>query len=82
MPAELHEIEAAELEGVKFKFLTNPKSNLADEEGRVKAIELEIMALGEPDSSGVVVRSQRVKPKLWSLIPLSLHYHRNRMWSS
>ncbi len=33
MPAELHEIEAAELEGVKFKFLTNPKCNLADSQG-------------------------------------------------
>ncbi|MCG9664558.1 formate dehydrogenase subunit alpha [Vibrio mediterranei] len=52
MPAELHEIEAAELEGVKFKFLTNPKCNLADSQGRVEHIELEIMELGEPDSSG------------------------------
>ncbi|GAL27477.1 anaerobic dehydrogenase [Vibrio variabilis] len=52
MPAELHEIEAAELEGVKFKFLTNPKANHADTTGRVQSIELEIMALGEPDSSG------------------------------
>ncbi len=81
MPAELHEIEAAELEGVKFKFLTNPKSNVADEEGRVKAIELEIMALGEPDSSGAAAQLLRVKLRLWSLIPLSLLYHKSRMWS-
>ncbi|CAH0526606.1 formate dehydrogenase subunit alpha [Vibrio hippocampi] len=52
MPAELHEIEAAELEGVKFKFLTNPVRNIADENGRVNQIELAIMELGEPDSSG------------------------------
>ncbi len=52
MPAELHEIVAAEDEGVKFKFLTNPMKNQADDNGRVNAIELEIMRLGEPDSSG------------------------------
>ncbi|MFA0085244.1 formate dehydrogenase subunit alpha [Vibrio sp. 10N.261.51.F12] len=52
MPAELHEIEAAELEGVRFRFLTNPVENMADSDGRVNQIELEIMELGEPDSSG------------------------------
>ncbi|HCH4620036.1 TPA: FAD-dependent oxidoreductase, partial [Vibrio parahaemolyticus] len=52
MPAEDYEIVEAEHEGVKFHFLTNPAENIADENGRVKAIRLERMALGEPDSSG------------------------------
>ncbi|MDF2152910.1 formate dehydrogenase subunit alpha [Vibrio sp. CAU 1672] len=52
MPAEDYEIVEAEHEGVKFHFLTNPAENLADDNGRVNAIRLERMALGEPDSSG------------------------------
>lgn len=52
MPAEDYEIVEAEHEGVKFHFLTNPAENIADENGRVKAIRLEQMALGEPDASG------------------------------
>ncbi|MEF1303234.1 FAD-dependent oxidoreductase, partial [Vibrio owensii] len=52
MPAEDYEIVEAEHEGVKFHFLTNPAENLADETGRVNAIRLERMALGEPDASG------------------------------
>ncbi|HCE4579855.1 TPA: FAD-dependent oxidoreductase, partial [Vibrio parahaemolyticus] len=52
MPAEDYEIVEAEHEGVTFHFLTNPAENIADENGRVKAIRLERMALGEPDSSG------------------------------
>ncbi|AYO23506.1 formate dehydrogenase subunit alpha [Vibrio owensii] len=52
MPAEDYEIVEAEHEGVKFHFLTNPAENLADENGRVNAIRLERMALGEPDVSG------------------------------
>ncbi|HHY0513536.1 TPA: FAD-dependent oxidoreductase, partial [Vibrio parahaemolyticus] len=52
MPAEDYEIVEAEHEGVKFHFLTNPAENIADENGRVKAVRLERMALGEPDASG------------------------------
>ncbi|MDW1538114.1 4Fe-4S binding protein, partial [Vibrio sp. Y159] len=52
MPAEDYEIVEAEHEGVKFHFLTNPAENIADENGRVKAIRLERMAFGAPDSSG------------------------------
>ncbi|EIO3215473.1 FAD-dependent oxidoreductase, partial [Vibrio parahaemolyticus] len=52
MPAEDYEIVEAEHEGVKFHFLTNPAENIADENGRVKEIRLERMALGEPDASG------------------------------
>ncbi|ELH3013591.1 FAD-dependent oxidoreductase, partial [Vibrio parahaemolyticus] len=43
MPAEDYEIVEAEHEGVKFHFLTNPAENIADENGRVKAIRLERM---------------------------------------
>jgi glutamate synthase (NADPH/NADH) small chain len=52
MPARLEERENAEEEGVIFKLLTNPSKFLGDELGRVKAVELYEMALGEPDASG------------------------------
>ncbi len=52
MPARLEERENAEEEGVIFKLLTNPNKFLGDERGRVKAVELCEMVLGEPDASG------------------------------
>jgi glutamate synthase (NADPH/NADH) small chain len=52
MPARLEERENAEEEGVIFKLLTNPSKFLGDERGRVKAVELCEMELGEPDASG------------------------------
>lgn len=52
MPARLEERENAEEEGVIFKLLTNPSKFLGDERGRVRAVELYEMALGEPDASG------------------------------
>ncbi|MDH4067680.1 MAG: NADPH-dependent glutamate synthase [Dehalococcoidia bacterium] len=52
MPARLEERENAEEEGVIFKLLTNPSKFLGDERGRVKAVELHEMELGEPDASG------------------------------
>ncbi|UJF17396.1 formate dehydrogenase subunit alpha [Vibrio sp. SS-MA-C1-2] len=52
MPAEDYEVDEAEHEGVKFHFLTNPVENIADENGNVKTVKLEIMALGAPDDSG------------------------------
>ena len=52
MPARREERENAEEEGVIFKLLTNPKRFLGDEQGRVKAVELYEMELGEPDESG------------------------------
>ncbi len=52
MPARLEERENAEEEGVVFKLLTNPSKFLGDERGRVRAVELYEMALGEPDASG------------------------------
>ena len=52
MPAEPYEIHEAEEEGIKFHFLTNPIENHSDEDGRVNRVTFEVMALGEPDSSG------------------------------
>lgn len=52
MPADLIEIEEAEEEGVIFRNLTNPIRYIADANGQVKQIELQIMELGEPDESG------------------------------
>jgi len=51
MPALPHEIEAAEEEGIKFRFLVAPKQ-IIGEGGKVKAIECLRMELGEPDASG------------------------------
>lgn len=51
MPAEEIEIEEAKEEGVTFKFLTNP-AEILGENGKVKAVKLQVMELGEPDASG------------------------------
>ncbi len=50
-PAEDIEIEEAMEEGVEFLFLTNP-AEIIGENGKVKAVKLQIMELGEPDASG------------------------------
>lgn len=52
MPARIEEIEHAREEGVEFMILTNPKEILADQKGRVRAVRLLKMELGEPDASG------------------------------
>ena len=52
MPARAEERDNAEEEGVIFKLLTNPKGFIGDEQGKVKAVELYEMELGEPDASG------------------------------
>ena len=51
LPARLEEIRHAKEEGIIFKFLYAPKEILG-ENGYVKAVELEVMELGEPDDSG------------------------------
>ena len=50
-PAEDIEIEEAIEEGVNFRFLTNP-AEIIGENGKVKAVKLQIMELGEKDPSG------------------------------
>jgi glutamate synthase (NADPH/NADH) small chain len=52
MPARLEEVENAEEEGIKFKFLTNPIRFLGDKSGWVTGMECIAMQLGEPDESG------------------------------
>ena len=52
MPARLEEVKHAKEEGVEFLTLHNPVEYLADEKGRVRAMRLQQMELGEPDASG------------------------------
>ncbi|MCK4956799.1 MAG: FAD-dependent oxidoreductase, partial [Candidatus Cloacimonetes bacterium] len=51
MPAEAYEVDAAEEEGIKFHFLTNPVENIGKND-KLNKIKLEKMVLGEPDESG------------------------------
>ena len=51
LPARLEEIRHAKEEGIVFNLLRSP-SEIVDEEGYVKGLDLEIMELGEPDDSG------------------------------
>ena len=51
MPAEKVEIDEAEEEGVIYKFLHNP-AEIIGENGKVKAVKLQVMELGEPDAGG------------------------------
>ncbi|MDE7397518.1 MAG: NADPH-dependent glutamate synthase [Muribaculum sp.] len=52
MPARVEEVKHAKEEGVEFLTLHNPVEYLADENGRVRAMRLQRMELGEPDESG------------------------------
>lgn len=52
MPARVEEVRHAKEEGVTFLTLHNPVEYLADETGRVRAMRLQRMELGEPDASG------------------------------
>jgi glutamate synthase (NADPH/NADH) small chain len=52
LPARLEEVENAEEEGVKFRYLTLPIRTVGDEHFRATGLECLQMELGEPDSSG------------------------------
>ncbi len=52
MPARLEEVKHAKEEGIEFLTLHNPIEYLADEQGKVRAVVLQKMELGEPDASG------------------------------
>ena len=52
MPARAEEIKHAKEEGVEFMTLHNPVEYLGDEKGRVRAMCVQRMELGEPDASG------------------------------
>ena len=51
MPADAEEVAEAMAEGVQFRFLSAP-AEILGENGKVKAIKVEIMELGEPDEKG------------------------------
>ncbi|MBL6989049.1 MAG: FAD-dependent oxidoreductase [Bacteriovoracaceae bacterium] len=52
MPALLHEQHETQEEGVEFRFLTAPVAVVRDDSGKMSALRVETMELGEPDSSG------------------------------
>jgi len=52
MPARIEEIHHAKEEGVEFKLLVAPLEFIGDDDGWLKAVKLQQMELGEPDSSG------------------------------
>ncbi len=52
MPARRLEIEHAKEEGVKFKFLVQPKEFTGDDKGNLQKFKCLECRLGEPDSSG------------------------------
>ena len=51
LPARLEEVHHAKEEGIEFRLLANPVRILG-EDGRVSALEIIHMELGEPDASG------------------------------
>ena len=51
MPADKMEVAEAKEEGVKFLFLNTP-AEIIGEDGKVKALKVEVMELGEPDEKG------------------------------
>lgn len=52
MPARAEEVHHARQEGVTFMTLHNPVEYLSDDKGRVRAMRVQRMELGEPDASG------------------------------
>ena len=51
MPADKMEVAEAKEEGAKFLFLNAP-AEIIGEDGKVKALKVEVMELGEPDEKG------------------------------
>ncbi len=52
MPAIEHEVEEAQVEGIKIEFLAAPISFIKGNNNRAKGMVAQRMELGEPDSSG------------------------------
>ena len=52
MPARKEEVEHAIQEGIKFQFLSNPVRINGNENGWVTSMDIVMMELGEPDSTG------------------------------
>ena len=51
MPADPDEVREAMAEGVEFRYLSAP-AEIVGENGKVTALKVELMELGEPDASG------------------------------
>ena len=67
MPAEKIEIQEAMEEGVNFRILRNP-AEIIGENGKVTAMKLQVMELGEPDASGR--RSPRAVEGQFEILPV------------
>ncbi len=52
MPARAEEVEHAEEEDIELMFLVSPIELLGDDEGWLRAVRMQRMELGKPDSSG------------------------------
>ncbi len=52
MPSNLHGVDEAMEEGVKFELYTQPVRVVTDDQGKVVGLEMARMELGEPDASG------------------------------
>lgn len=52
MPARVEEVKHAKEEGIELMTLSNPVEYIGDEKGRVAAMKVQRMELGEPDESG------------------------------
>lgn len=52
MPARIEEVKHAKEEGIEFLTLHNPVEYLGDDQGRVRAMRLQQMELGQPDAGG------------------------------
>lgn len=52
LPARAEEVHHAKEEGICFRLLTNPVAFHGDERGKVRAMTVQKMELGEPDASG------------------------------
>ncbi|MBO7681076.1 MAG: FAD-dependent oxidoreductase, partial [Thermoguttaceae bacterium] len=52
LPARAEEVHHAKEEGVCFQLLTNPVAFHGDDKGKVRAMTVQKMELGEPDASG------------------------------
>ncbi len=52
MPARVEEIDHAREEGIEFNFLINPVAFIGGQDGRLKAMRLIRMELGDKDASG------------------------------
>ena len=55
-PARVEELRHAQEEGIEFRFLHGPVEVLVDDEGDVRGMRAQKMALGEPDGAAAASR--------------------------